>query len=163
VEHVATAGALPPQLIAQMAQAHTFADPTFGEYETTLRLQNIPADQRATRLQSSYTAVRQLAAAGVPITIGTDAPLVAYGSGFLDELDQFVRAGFSTVEILTFATRNNAAYLGRPQTLGCIDAGCTANLLVVGQNPLTDLRTLRKPMLVLRDGIVVVGKESTPQ
>lgn len=163
VEHVATAGALPPQLIAQMAQAHTFADPTFGEYETTLRLQNIPAHQRATRLQSSYTAVRQLAAAGVPITIGTDAPLVAYGSGFLDELDQFVRAGFSTVEILTFATSNNAAYLGRPETLGCIDAGCTANLLVVGQKPLTDLRTLRKPMLVLRDGIVVVGKESTPQ
>jgi len=158
VEHVATAGVLPPQLIAQMALEHTFADPTFGEYDAALRLEEIPAEQRSTRMRSSYAAVRKLAEAGVPLAIGTDAPLVPYGSGFLDELDQFSRAGFLIVDILTFATRNNAAYLGKAGVLGCIEAGCTANLVVVNRNPLADLETLRKPILVLRDGVVVVGK-----
>jgi hypothetical protein len=35
--------------------------------------------------------VRQLAAGGVPLAIGTDAPLVPVGTGYLDELDQFAR------------------------------------------------------------------------
>lgn len=158
VEHVATAGVLPASLIAQMVQAHTFADPTFGEYAATLQLEHVPAGQRTARLQSSYAAVRQLAEAGVPLTIGTDAPLVAYGSGFLDELDDFKAAGFSPLQILTFATKNNAAYLEKSSLLGCIDAGCKGDLLVTAANPLTDLPTLRKPLMIFRDGVLVIGK-----
>jgi imidazolonepropionase-like amidohydrolase len=158
VEHAATAGALPANLIAQMARTHTFADPTFGEYAAALLLQGIPADQRAIRMRSSYTAVHQLAEAGVPLAVGTDAPLVPYGSGFLDELDQFSLAGFSAVDILTFATRNNAAYLGEDGVLGCIEVGCIADLVVVGENPLTSLETLRKPILVFRNGVQVVER-----
>ncbi len=159
VEHVATAGRLPPGLIAQMAAQHTYADPTFGELEIALRLRKISAAQRAVELQTAYSSVRQLAAAGVPLVIGTDAPLVPYGTGFLDELDQFKRAGFSQAEILTFATRNNAAYLGKPKTLGCISMGCNADLVVLSENPINNLRALRHPKLVFRDGIPVAGKK----
>jgi hypothetical protein len=31
------------------------------------------------------------------------------------------------------------------------------NLLIVGQNPLADLKALRKPAMVLREGVIVVG------
>jgi imidazolonepropionase-like amidohydrolase len=94
IEHVATMERLPESLIPAMLAHHTFADPTFGEYRVVLMLGRIPPDEIERRLQVKYALVRQLAAGGVPLTIGTDGPLVPLGTGYLDELDQFARAGF---------------------------------------------------------------------
>jgi enamidase len=156
VEHVATAGEIPSALAEEMAQKGTFADPTFGEFKTALQLTSVPADEQQRRLADRYAAIRKLASAGVRLVIGTDAPLVPFGAGFLDELDHFKRAGFSPVEILTFATVNNAAYLGQGGKLGCLNPGCYADLVLLSASPLDSLSALRKPKEVLRDGIPVL-------
>jgi imidazolonepropionase-like amidohydrolase len=79
IEHVATMDMLPPELLARMVAQHTYADPT--EYIEALRLTNTPSGRITQLLAEKYALVRQLDAAGEPITVGTDAPLVDYGSG----------------------------------------------------------------------------------
>lgn len=113
VEHVSMAGTVPAELIDQIIAHRTFVDPTFGEDVTAMRLQHTSSAQIAERLNQSYAAIQAIAKAGGTLTVGTDAPLVAYGSGFLDELDHFLHAGFTPQQVLNFATRNNAAYLGQ--------------------------------------------------
>ncbi|HYL64028.1 MAG TPA: amidohydrolase family protein [Candidatus Methylomirabilis sp.] len=67
----------------------------------------------------------------LPLTVGTDAPLVAYGSGLHDELKQYAKAGFSPAAILRFATINNADYLGQADSLGRVAPNFYADLILV--------------------------------
>jgi len=91
VEHAAYLQDVPQSLIELIARRRPFVDATFGEYETALALDKIAPAAKAERLRRSYTALRQLSQAGARIVIGTDAPMVAYGSGFHDELAHLVR------------------------------------------------------------------------
>ena len=155
VEHAAYLDRLPPSLVALVSSNRPFIDPTFGEYETSMMLQKLPKSERDRRLQRSYEMVRELARSGARIVMGTDAPLVAYGSGFHDEIAQFVCAGFTPAEILTIATSGNAAYIGKATELGRIAAGFRADLVLAKDNPLQDPNTLRKPLWTMLDGQVV--------
>jgi imidazolonepropionase-like amidohydrolase len=156
VEHAAYLDSLPPSLLALVSANRPFIDPTFGEYETSMILQKIPKSERDRRLRRSYELVRELARSGARIVIGTDAPLVAYGSGFHDELAHFVCAGFETAEILTMATSGNAKYIGRATELGRIAAGFRADLILAADNPLVHPETLRRPLWTMLDGQVAV-------
>lgn len=156
VEHVATIEALPDDLISLMLEKKTFVDPTFGEFDAALALQGVNAAERERRIQQKYGFIRRIAAAGVPLTIGTDAPLVAYGVGFHDEMARFLKAGFQPAEILRFATINNARYLGRGDELGKVAPEYRADFVLSGGNPLENLETLRKPVWVMLDGCIVV-------
>ena len=157
VEHVSMAGVVPSDLIQQIVAHRTFVDPTFGEDVTAMQLQHISSAQISDRLNQTYAAIRSVAEAGGTLTVGTDAPLVAYGSGFLDELDHFLHAGFTPQQVLIFATRNNAAYLGQSGHLGCLDSGCEADLLLLNSNPLAGLAPLRQLAAVFRKGVLVVN------
>ncbi len=150
VEHSASMEALPESIVTLLAQTHTFMDPTFGEYATSLALQ-----KKDIALTDKYRLVRELARAGARLVIGTDAPLVPYGTGYHDELAHFVRAGFSPAETLTFATVNNAAYLGKSNELGKIAAGYRADLILAKDNPLQELGTLRHPVWTMLDGQII--------
>jgi imidazolonepropionase-like amidohydrolase len=155
IEHVASIEALPDTLIHLLVENRSFADPTFGEFDTALQLRNVKEEDRSRQLQEKYEFIRRLNDAGVRLTIGTDAPLVPYGTGFHDELAQFSKAGFTPAEILRFATLNNAAYLGKPDSLGQIAPGFLADLVLVKENPLQNLATLRSPLWVMLDGQIV--------
>src|SRR5579863_1086794 len=156
VEHVASIDTLPESLLGLIRTRRPFLDPTFGEYETALKLRHVDESGRAELLRRKHGFVRQMYQAGGVLVIGTDAPLVAYGAGLHDEFKHFQEAGFSPAEILTFDTINNSAYLGAADHLGRIAAGYDADLILVRTNPLQDLSTLRAPEWVLRAGEAVV-------
>jgi imidazolonepropionase-like amidohydrolase len=156
IEHTAYLENLPPELLTLVSESRPFLDPTFGEYETDLMLRKIPPPERESTLSRKYGLVRQLYQSGARIVIGTDAPMVAYGSGFHDEMAYFIRAGFEPPQILTMATVGNAAYLGKAAELGKISAGFRADLILVKNNPLQDLGTLRTPVWTMLDGQIVV-------
>jgi imidazolonepropionase-like amidohydrolase len=156
VEHVASVEAVPQDLLDLIHEKRPYLDPTFGEFNTAETLRKVDEKKREADMQVKYGFVRQMRDAGGVMVIGTDAPLVKYGTGYQDELKQFEAAGFSRPEILTYATVNNAAYLGAAQSLGRVEAGFNADLILVKDNPLQNLDTLRKPEFVIRDGIVVV-------
>jgi enamidase len=159
VEHSAYLQAVPDSLRALVAERHPFIDPTFGEVETDRSRQKLPAGGKDRLMQLSYHSVRELYRAGARMAIGTDAPMVRYGAGFHDELDHFERAGFTRAEILTFATENNAAYLGKPAELGRIAAGYRADLVLTDANPLEKLSALRHPVWTMLDGQIVFRRQ----
>jgi len=156
VEHVASIETLPEELRDLIRTRRPVLDPTFGEYETALKLRHVDEAGRAELLRQKYAFVRQMHEAGAVLAIGTDAPLVPYGAGLHDEFKYFQEAGFSPAEILRFDTINNSAYLGAADHLGRIEVGYDADLILVRANPLQDLSTLRAPEWVLRDGVAVV-------
>ena len=157
IEHVASIESLPDELASLLLEKKTFVDPTFGELNTALTLRDMPEAQHKEILQQRYQFIRKLQQAGVLFTVGTDAPLVPYGTGLHDEFDDYLAAGFSPAQILTFDTVNNAAYLGKSDTLGRIAPGYDADLLLVKENPLQNIETLRKPTWVMLSGQLVAG------
>jgi len=75
-----------------------------------------------------------------------------------DELEWFTKAGFSPLQALQTATINPARFLGREDTQGAIEVGKRADLILLGANPLVDIRNVSE----IRD-VVVRGKLVTKQ
>jgi imidazolonepropionase-like amidohydrolase len=97
---------------------------------------------------------RALHRAGVPIVFGTDAGVMRHGNN-ARELLALQEAGLSPIEVLRAATTNAAEMLG-DSALGVVAVGAMADLIAVDGDPLSDLRVLQQPSLVVRAGRVVV-------
>lgn len=91
---------------------------------------------------------------GVEFLTGTDAaaPYVIPGFSLHDELDILVQAGFNPMEALQAATRNSAKFLGRLDSLGTVETGKIADLVLLDANPLEDIRHAQKILAVVLDG-----------
>ena len=96
--------------------------------------------------------------AGVPFMAGTDtAPGVYIMPGFSlhDELANFVEAGFTPMESLQTATSNPARFLGMEASLGSVEPGKVADMVLLSANPLEDIRNTRKISIVVANGQVL--------
>ena len=82
---------------------------------------------------------------------GTDTPnpYIVPGFSLHRELEHLVGAGLTPAEALATSTTNVARYLGRERDVGCVAPGCRANLILVADNPLDDIRKLRTIQAVL--------------
>ncbi len=99
--------------------------------------------------------VGSMHSAGVPFLAGTDAAPGIYimpGFSLHDELANFVEAGFTPMESLQTATSNPAKFLGMESTLGSIESGKTADLVLLSANPLDDIHNTRKISAVVVSG-----------
>lgn len=78
--------------------------------------------------------------AGIPILAGSDAPNpgTAQGASLHHELQLLVMAGMTPLEALRAATSVPAKVFELPGR-GCLQAGCRADLLLVGGNPAQDI------------------------
>jgi imidazolonepropionase-like amidohydrolase len=155
VEHAASVTGWSDTLFDAVVRHRPFVDPTFGEYRVVLRQGGRRASDIEDALVAARSCIKRLADAGAPIVVGTDAPLVAFGSGLHDELRELERAGFSAADILRIVTINNAAYLGHPRELGRIAPGFRADLVLLSQNPLEQLAALRRPLWTMVGGRVM--------
>lgn len=93
--------------------------------------------------------------AGVPIVTGTDAGTSSVINGFSmhDELELLVKAGLTPQEALNSATLLPAQWLGIDKQVGTIETGKLADLILLDENPLTDIKNTRKIA-----GVFVNGK-----
>ena len=100
---------------------------------------------------------------GALLVAGTDAGIdfTAPGTSLLDELQEFVAAGFTSWEALRLATVEPGRLLRVPQ-LGTVTVGAPAELLLLEGNPVDDLGVLRKPGGVLLHGEWIEGRYLTP-
>jgi imidazolonepropionase-like amidohydrolase len=103
---------------------------------------------------NTETLVSAMRGAGVKFMAGTDAPnpFVIPGQSLHDELELLVQAGFTPMEALQSATRNPAEYLGRLDTLGTVEQGKIADLLLLDGNPLEDINNTRKILAIILRG-----------
>jgi imidazolonepropionase-like amidohydrolase len=79
---------------------------------------------------------------GGRILAGSDAPewLMAYGWTLHRELESLVTAGLTPYQALAAATRDPAEFLGATAEWGTIEPGKRADLVLLGANPLRDIR-----------------------
>lgn len=66
-----------------------------------------------------------------------------------------MRAGLTPLEALQAATRNPAEYLNAADSLGTIEVGKVADLIILDADPLTDIRNTRRIHTVIVSGCVV--------
>ena len=92
--------------------------------------------------------------AGVQLLAGTDMVLYP-GFALHDELGLLVRAGLTPMEALQRATRNPARYFGLEDSLGTIEKGKLADLVLLEADPLKDIGNTRKISAVVLNGRLV--------
>jgi imidazolonepropionase-like amidohydrolase len=92
--------------------------------------------------------------AGVRIAAGTDAG-TAFNpiGGLIDELEMYCAAGMSAFEAVRSATVHAGPLVGGQ--VGMISPGYRADLLVLADDPRTDIAALRKPSRVIARGKVL--------
>jgi hypothetical protein len=93
--------------------------------------------------------------AGIPLLPGTDvgAPLIVPGFSLHDELAHLVKtAGLTTRQALEAATIGAARVVGMADSLGAIDAGKLADLVLLDANPLVDIANARRIRAVIANG-----------
>ncbi len=89
----------------------------------------------------------------IPILLGTDAgtPRNPHGTG-AREFEQFVENGFSEADALKAATIEPAKKLGLADEVGTIELGKVADLVVLPDNPLSDITVTQRPDMIIKDG-----------
>jgi imidazolonepropionase-like amidohydrolase len=114
----------------------------------------------------AYFQVRQKIAGalqrdGVDLLAGTDAPnpFVFPGFGLHDELALLVEGGLTPMQALQAATRNPARFLGMEKDAGTVEAGKLADLVLINDNPLTDIHNTQKIFAVVQNGEVIARPE----
>jgi hypothetical protein len=104
----------------------------------------------AKRLQTIGAMYR----AGVALLAGTDAPMrnSPPGFGLHFELAYFVEAGLSPMAALRTATVDAARYLNALDSLGTIEPGKVADLVLLDADPLADITNTRRIRVVIAAG-----------
>lgn len=99
-----------------------------------------------------YDIVVPLHENGVQFTVGTDHPFTIAGFSYHDELELMKKCGLSNYEVLKAATYNGADCLEQLDEFGTIEPGKAADLVLLDENPLEDIKNSRKISGVMLQG-----------
>jgi imidazolonepropionase-like amidohydrolase len=102
----------------------------------------------------SFEMVRPMRRSGVRFLAGTDAlnPFCFPGFSLHDELALLVEAGLTPFEALQAATVNPAIFMGKSDSLGSIEQGKIADLVLLDANPLSSIANTRQISAVIFGG-----------
>ena len=81
---------------------------------------------------------------GGRVTVGSDSGFIfqLYGFAYIRELELLREAGFHPIEVIMSATLNGAEALGMDNEIGSIEIGKKADLIIIEENPLENLKVL---------------------
>lgn len=151
--------ALDDELRHQMVAQGTYLVPTLLETMAPVTATPSGAAKSAKWHAMAHDSIAASAAAGVKIVVGTDAGLSPDHGTNLKELGLLVKfGGLTPMQAIVAGTRTSAQLCGVADTLGTVEAGKTADLVVVRGNPLDDIESVGDPaniLLVVKDGRTV--------
>lgn len=110
------------------------------------------------RLKARWANLEAFVRMGMPLFAGTDCGITNTPFDTLaDEIILHQEVGMSAGQALRAATIDSARHLGLAD-LGEVKPGNFADLLLLDENPLANLRSLRSPAAVMQGGKVVVSR-----
>lgn len=90
--------------------------------------------------------------------VGSGVPAI----GFHHELQMLADAGIPPTKIISFATKFSAEYIRHGKEMGTIEAGKLADIVILKQNPLSDIRNTKSIDMVIKGGeMIPLGYHST--
>jgi imidazolonepropionase-like amidohydrolase len=157
---------LDKEVVDMMAERGVWYVPTMTVTEDLerMRLNNTPEYSMA-RAEEGAAAHRrsfELAlSAGVKIASGADMnPMWATSA---KEIYWLGRCGMTNLQALQAGTIRAAELCGVADDLGTVEPGKLADLIVVDDDPLRDLRNLQKVRLVIKEGQILVDHRGQPR
>lgn len=161
----------PTLVISRFSTRKLFADPSYRQSfdlmppaiaaewkDRSNRLMDMQPDALTTVYDEwLLEMVPRLHEAGVPIMAGTDSPIgfLTPGASLHEELAELVVAGLSPLEAIETATSRPAEFFGIDSEIGTIDPGKTADLVLLTDDPLADIRHVALIQAVIKNGIVL--------
>lgn len=126
-------------------------DFTFRPYPPTPELAAVL--KRA--LDNHQLFARKFSEAGGKLLVGTDNYYhVISGLGVWHEMELLAAGGVKPLKVLQGATINPAEFVRQDKNLGTVEAGKLADLIVLGRNPLDDIKNIRSLEVVIQHGKV---------
>ena len=74
------------------------------------------------------------------------------GESLIDELQIFQQSGMQPADILRTATINGAIFLKKDATMGSLEKGKVADMIILNENPLEDIKAVRSVHSVFSRG-----------
>lgn len=149
-----------------MLERGTFLVPTLAAGEAAERaakagvLQGLRAEKALAAAAAMRRSIRIAARTGVRIALGNDAGVTRHGAN-AREFELLVEwGGLTPMQAIVAGTSNAAKLLGWDDRIGTLAAGKLADVVAVPGNPLTDIRALEKPSLVMKNGVVHLDTKS---
>lgn len=94
--------------------------------------------------------VKQIADGGTKVNLGSHGQLQGLGAHW--ELWMLAQGGMTPLQAIRCATMNGASYLGMDKEIGSLEIGKLADLIVLNDNPLVDIRNSQKIKYVMVNG-----------
>ena len=94
--------------------------------------------------------VKQIADGGTKVNLGSHGQLQGLGAHW--ELWTLAQGGMSPLQAIRCATINGASYLGMDKEIGSLETNKLADMIVLNDNPLTDIRNSQKIKYVMVNG-----------
>ncbi|NMP22464.1 metal-dependent hydrolase family protein [Sulfobacillus harzensis] len=141
---------LVPTLVAPLAVIKAF--------EAGRRVPSYAVEKSKRVMDAHHESIARAYRAGVTIAMGTDSGVGAHGTN-LEELYWLTQIGMRPMEAIVASTKTAAECLGWSDRLGTLEAEKLADLVVVRQNPLDNIKSLadrENIALVMKDGQLIV-------
>jgi imidazolonepropionase-like amidohydrolase len=110
------------------------------------------------RFQATCQAIVRMHEVGTRIVVGTDSgawpvfPSCFHGYSTIREMEIMAAAGLPSMVVLQAATRLPAEMIGLADEIGTVEVGKRADLIVLAQDPLADMKALRSIQWTIKDG-----------
>ncbi|MEQ6119809.1 amidohydrolase family protein [Reichenbachiella sp. MALMAid0571] len=139
-------------LVRFLKEKKTYITPTLAAMEYRFDGKNSDST-RLSGFQNMMSFVGKCDQGGVNIVLGSHGPWVPYaekGWSYQHEMDLLTQAGMDEMDVIVAATSKNAEFLKISDRLGSLEKGKEADLILIGSNPLKDIKAMydiRKVML----------------
>lgn len=147
------------QLLELMVKKDIFFSPTLATFERRPGDENVE-EYETEGFRKMLEFVGLAHRAGVKIVIGSHnwGPHVEPGMAFQREMELFVEAGMTPMEVIYSSTLLNAEYFRSQGRIGSIEKGKLADIILVDGNPLENITAMKKIHRVMLNGSWVKTK-----
>ena len=158
-----------PDVTERLAKQGVFVNPTLHqsrprigileaklESEGLTDVEQVELDEYRRGQEANVKSFAMMKAEGVRIVCGSDSAWAYYQMGsFQSEIEAHVEAGMSPMEAIVSATSDSARSCWVADTTGSLEAGKTADVLVVDGDPSQDIAALNNVVDVFQGGVRV--------